>query len=88
MKDTNNVPAYWIRPPQTLSGQAGLHRFLWDLHYTPVPGVAPDYPIAAVYGNTAPIDTSPWVMPGNIRSFAGRRGKLHAAVGGRDGPAR
>ena len=64
VKDTNNVPAYWIRPPQTLSGQAGLHRFLWDLHYTPVPGVAPDDPIAAVYGNTAPIDTSPWVMPG------------------------
>ena len=64
VKDTNNVPAYWIRPSQVLSGQAGPHRFLWDLHYTPVPGVAPDYPIAAVYGNTAPIHTSPWVMPG------------------------
>jgi Uncharacterized protein related to plant photosystem II stability/assembly factor len=64
VKDTNNVPAYWIRPPQALSGGVGMHRFLWDMHYTPVPNVAPDYPIAAVYRNTAPIDTSPWVMPG------------------------
>jgi len=42
-----------------------LHRFLWDLHYKPVPGVPPQYPIAAVYRNTAPDPTSPWAMPGN-----------------------
>ena len=53
VKDTNNVPAYWIRPPQRLSPEAGLHRFLWDLHYPQVPNVEPDYPIAAVYRNTA-----------------------------------
>jgi len=60
-----NIPPYWIRPPQTLSAEAGMHRFLWDLHHTPVPGVAPQYPIAAVYRNTAPASTSPWAMPGN-----------------------
>jgi photosystem II stability/assembly factor-like uncharacterized protein len=64
VKDTNNVPAYWIRPPQALSGEAGMHRFLWDLHYARVPNVAPDYPIAAVYRNTAPVFTAPWVLPG------------------------
>ena len=64
VKDTNNVPAYWIRPPQPLSGEAGMHRFMWDMHYQPVPGIAPDYPIAAVYGETAPIATSPWAAPG------------------------
>jgi len=64
VKDTNNVPAYWIRRPQTLSPEAGMHRFLWDMHYAPVPNVAPDYPIAAVYGNTAPSFTAPWVLPG------------------------
>jgi hypothetical protein len=42
-----------------------MHRFLWDFHYTPVPGVTPQYPIAAVYKNTAPEATSPWAMPGN-----------------------
>ena len=58
-----NIPLYWIRPQQILSGDAGSHRFIWDLHYTPV-NTAPNYPIAAVYGNTAPAATSPWVMPG------------------------
>src|SRR6185503_12070504 len=32
--------------------------------YAPVPGEPPQYPIAAVYRNTAPAPTSPWVMPG------------------------
>src|SRR5437762_14172849 len=31
------IPSYWIRPLQSLSTKAGLHRFLWDMHYTPVP---------------------------------------------------
>lgn len=44
-----------------------MHRFLWDLHYAPVPGEPPQYPIAAVYRNTAPAPTSPWVMPGKYR---------------------
>ncbi len=64
VKDTNNVPAYWIRPTQTLSSEAGVHRFLWDLHYQPIPNVAPEYPIAAIYRNTAPVATAPWAMPG------------------------
>ncbi len=59
-----SIPTYWLRPPQRLSNAAGFHRFVWDLHYTPVPGIRPEYPIAAVYENTAPAPTSPWIMPG------------------------
>ncbi len=59
------IPPYWVRPPQKLSSDVGMHRFLWDFHYMPVPGVAPAYPISAVYLNTAPSPTSPWAMPGN-----------------------
>jgi photosystem II stability/assembly factor-like uncharacterized protein len=59
------IPSYWIRPQQRLSTKAGMHRFLWDLHYTPVPNVEPQFPIAATYRNTAPSPTSPWIMPGN-----------------------
>ena len=59
------IPSYWIRPPQLLSAKAGMHRFLWDMHYTPVPGVEPEYPIAATYRNTATVATSPWVAPGS-----------------------
>jgi hypothetical protein len=58
------IPAYWVRPPQGLSGAAGLHRFVWDIHYTPVPGIKGDYPMTAVPHNTPPGATSPWVMPG------------------------
>ncbi len=57
------IPTYWVRPPQALSTAAGVHRFLWDMHYTPIPGRA-DYPMQAVYHNTAPAPSSPWVMPG------------------------
>jgi hypothetical protein len=59
-----NIPRYWIRPQQTLSSKKGAHRFVWDLHYQPL-NVPPSYPIAAVYQNTAPNATSPWIMPGN-----------------------
>jgi hypothetical protein len=59
------IPSYWIRPPQSLSTKAGLHRFLWDLHYTPVPGVEPEFPISAMFRNTAPAATSPWATPGD-----------------------
>jgi photosystem II stability/assembly factor-like uncharacterized protein len=58
------IPTYWVRPPQVLSGAAGAHRFLWDMHYAEVPGIKPGYPIAAVPYNTAPQATSPWLRPG------------------------
>ena len=58
-----NIPHYWIRPQQLLSAEAGSHRFLWDMHYMPL-NVPPSYPISAIYLNTAPDQTSPWVMPG------------------------
>jgi hypothetical protein len=61
------IPSYWVRPPQKLSKEVGFHRFVWDLHYAPIPGVKPDYPIAAVYMNTAPVSTSPWAVPGKYK---------------------
>ena len=58
-----NIPLYWIRPQQILSAAKGAHRFIWDLHTQPL-NLPPDYAIAAIYGQTAPNPTSPWVMPG------------------------
>src|SRR6266487_2178917 len=58
------IPSYWIRPLQSLSAKAGMHRFLWDMHYTPVQHVVPEFPISATYRNTAPAATSPWAAPG------------------------
>src|SRR5204862_3002921 len=72
-----SIPPYWVRPPQNLSGASGLHRFLWDFHYAPLPGIAPQYPIAAVYKNTAPATTSPWAMPGNYTVVLTSGGKKY-----------
>ena len=58
-----NIPKYWIRPQQVLSADAGSHRFTWNMHYSPL-NIPASYPIAAIYKNTAPNETAPWVMPG------------------------
>jgi photosystem II stability/assembly factor-like uncharacterized protein len=64
---TAPVPLYWYRPPQSLSTAAGMHRFLWDVHYQPIPGAAGGrggLPIAAVAHNTVPASSTPWAAPG------------------------
>lgn len=71
------VPAYWVRPAKGLPGNPGMHRFLWDLHYTPIPGLKPSYGIAAVYRNTPPEPTSPWVMPGKYSMVLTANGKSY-----------
>ncbi len=54
--ETLNFPASWrptIQPPSTV---AGMHRWIWDLHYTPVPGsthLAGDEFVVAPRGVTA-----------------------------------
>jgi hypothetical protein len=72
------IPTYWVRPSQTLSSAAGMHRFLWDLHYPAVAGVEAEYPIAAVPHNTAPQPTSPWAMPGQYTAVLTVNGKTHS----------
>jgi hypothetical protein len=71
------IPPYWVRPAQKLAAEPGLHRFLWDMHYAPAPGVPPQYPIAAVAHNTAPEATSPWALPGNYTVVLTAGGKTY-----------
>lgn len=71
------IPSYWLRPPQPLSAAPGLHRFLWDMHLPPIAGVKPEYPIAAIYRNTAPNPTSPWAMPGGYTAVLTANGKSY-----------
>jgi photosystem II stability/assembly factor-like uncharacterized protein len=60
------VPLYWYRAPQVLATSAGMHRFLWDLHYQPLRsgGGRGGLPIAAVPHDTPPAPNSPWAAPG------------------------
>ena len=69
------IPSYWIRPPQSVSTKTGIHRFLWDLHYTPISGVEPEFPMTATYRNTPPQATSPWVAPGDYTVALSADGK-------------
>ncbi len=72
------IPKYWVRPPQTLSATAGMHRFLWDMHYPNVPGVEAEYPIAAIPHNTAPQPSGPWVLPGQYTVVLTANGKSYS----------
>jgi hypothetical protein len=62
--DENNTPAYWIRPVRVLSAAAGLHRFVWDSHYSPPAGYPKTYSIAATPHDTAADPSGPWAVPG------------------------
>jgi hypothetical protein len=70
-----NIPDYWIRPPQPLSAAAGLHRFVWDLHYPPPAALERSYPIAAIYRDTPAEPRGPWAVPGayTVRLTVGGR---------------
>jgi hypothetical protein len=59
------IPRYWVRPPEVLSGEPGLHRFFWDMHFEPLKDVDADYPMTAVFQKTAPQPTGPWALPGD-----------------------
>jgi photosystem II stability/assembly factor-like uncharacterized protein len=72
-----DIPTYWIRPMQHLSAAPGMHRFLWDMHYTPLPDLPPQYPIAAVPHETAPVPTGPWAMPGDYTVALIVNGKIY-----------
>ncbi len=58
-------PEYWLRPPEPLTRNAGLNRFVWDLRYPKPPVLSHRYTIAAVYGqNTPSLPEGPLVLPG------------------------
>ncbi|HEU5410544.1 MAG TPA: hypothetical protein VFU57_05955 [Candidatus Acidoferrales bacterium] len=60
---TLDIPASWVHPPAPLSAAAGMHRFVWDLHYPSEGGGrgrGGQAALAAMFG----FGGGPWVMPG------------------------
>jgi photosystem II stability/assembly factor-like uncharacterized protein len=61
-----SVPLYWAAPQMTISTQAGMHRFSWDLHFDPVGERGPGGEGgAAVPHRTYPSVNAPWAPPGS-----------------------
>jgi photosystem II stability/assembly factor-like uncharacterized protein len=72
-RDEGNAPHYWIRPAQPPGKTAGMHRFVWDLRYTP-PKAASSFSIAATPRNTSRVPAGVWAPAGGytVRLTAGR----------------
>ncbi|HEV2641771.1 MAG TPA: hypothetical protein VGT98_03655, partial [Candidatus Elarobacter sp.] len=62
--DALNVPAYWVRPPRTLPATAGMHRWIWNLHYPDPSVLVHEYPISAIYHDTPQSPLGAAVLPG------------------------
>jgi photosystem II stability/assembly factor-like uncharacterized protein len=61
------IPAYWIRQPKPLTPAAGMHRFIWDLHYNTPRAARRGYPISAVPADTPQEPQGPRAIPGTYR---------------------
>ncbi len=58
------IPTYWIQKPKILSTESGMHRWVWDLHYTTPESLRYGYPIAAVPHHTPRYPRGPRALPG------------------------
>ncbi|MGA9965654.1 MAG: glycoside hydrolase [Terriglobales bacterium] len=62
------IPLYWIRMPKILSASAGMHRWVWDLHYPSPASLQHQYPISAVPYDTPRTPQGPIALPGEYRT--------------------
>jgi hypothetical protein len=62
--EEQSIPLYWVRMPKILSAAAGMHRWVWDLHYPSPESLRHDYPISAVPHDTPRLPLGPRVLPG------------------------
>jgi len=76
------VPTYWYRQPQALEASAGMHRFLWDVHYQPLAGAGGGgrggLPIQGIPYNSPSAASTPWVSPGTYTVTLTASGKTYS----------
>lgn len=60
-------PTYWLQPPQELSAQAGMHRFVWSLHYPKPDVLQPGLPMGVILHDTPVGPRGPVALPGSYR---------------------
>src|SRR5205085_671857 len=76
---TQLVPPYWVRPFKALPASAGMHRWVWDLHYSAPQSTHRDYPIAAVPYDTPRVPTGPDALPGQYTVRLTASGQTYTA---------
>ncbi len=73
------IPTYWPKRPVTLPATAGLHRWVWDLHYTEPDVLRHSYPIAAVRLRTPRLPLGPRALPGEYQVKLTTGGQTYSA---------
>jgi hypothetical protein len=73
------IPLYWIRMPKVLSVDAGMHRWVWDLHYPAPVSTRHEYPIAAVPHDTPRMPLGPTALPGRYTVRLSVNGNSYSA---------
>jgi hypothetical protein len=61
------IPTYWIKMASPPDAGAGMHRWIWDLHYSAPRTVRRGFPISAVPGETPQEPAGPLAVPGMYR---------------------
>jgi photosystem II stability/assembly factor-like uncharacterized protein len=69
------IPLYWLKPFRMLPADAGMHRWVWDLHYSTPDSTRHDYPISAVPGDTPRFPLGPSALPGSYTARLTVNGK-------------
>jgi photosystem II stability/assembly factor-like uncharacterized protein len=74
------IPLYWLRPFRALSADAGMHRWVWDLHYQTPNSLRHEYPISAIPGDTPRLPLGPTALPGRYTVRLTANGKSQTAA--------
>lgn len=72
------IPVYWVRPEEVLSEKAGMHRFVWDVHYPAPNSLQHEFPISAIIHDTPKYPLGAWALPGNYTVKLTVDGKSYA----------
>ncbi len=73
------IPLYWVRMPRRVSTAAGMHRWVWDLHYPAPTVIRHDYPISAIPHDTPRFPLGPTALPGTYTIRLTVDGKVSTA---------